>query len=129
MTTEISDRTSNESHYRQIYHRLGTTPEQLAQFCQRWQIVELSLFGSILRDDFNMNSDVDLLVTFKPNHSWGLEFIQMREQLSTLFNRPVDLMTRQSIINSPNILRRENILDSAEVIYVQKLEFILSQES
>ena len=86
MTTKISDR--------QIYDRLGITHEQLAEFCHRWQIVEMALFGSILRDDFNANSDVDILVTFQPNHSWGLEFIQMREQLSTLFNRPVDLITQ-----------------------------------
>lgn len=109
MTTKIINR--------QIYDRLGITPEQLAEFCQHWQIVELALFGSILRDDFNPNSDVDILVTFQPNHSWGLEFIQMREQLSTLFNRPVDLMTRNSIVNSHNVLRRQNILNSAEVIY------------
>lgn len=109
MTTKISDH--------QIYHRLGITPQQLAEFCQRLQIIELALFGSILRDDFNANSDVDILVTFQPNHSWGLEFIQMREQLSTLFNRPVDLMTKQSIINSHNLLRRQNVLNSAEIIY------------
>ncbi|MCT7958916.1 nucleotidyltransferase family protein [Laspinema palackyanum] len=109
MTTKIINR--------QIYDRLGITPEQLAEFCEHWQSVELALFGSILRDDFNPNSDVDILVTFQPNHSWGLEFIQMREQLSTLFNRPVDLMTLNSIINSHNILRRQSILYSAEVIY------------
>ena len=112
MTTKITKITD-----RQIYDRLGITPEQLAEFCQRWQIVELALFGSILRDDFNANSDVDILVTFQPNHSWGLEFIQMREQLSTLFNRPVDLITRQSIVNSHNLLRRQIVLNSAEVIY------------
>ena len=109
MTTKISDR--------QIYDRLGITHEQLAEFCHRWQIVEMALFGSILRDDFNANSDVDILVTFQPNHSWGLEFIQMREQLSTLFNRPVDLITQKSIVNSHNVLRRQTILNSAEVIY------------
>ncbi|MGC9524132.1 MAG: hypothetical protein ACP5D7_01170 [Limnospira sp.] len=53
MTTQISDR--------QIYDRLGITPEQLAEFCQRWQIVELALFGSILRDDFK---DLPSLVSF-----------------------------------------------------------------
>ncbi|MBP0027688.1 nucleotidyltransferase family protein [Roseofilum sp. Guam] len=128
MTTQISDRASETEFYRssntqpygQIYQRLGTTPEHLTEFCQRWSIIELALFGSILRDDFNANSDVDVLVTFKPDHSWGLEFIQMREQLATLFHRPVDLITRQSINNSPNMLRRQNILNSAEVIYVQE---------
>ncbi|WP_318699363.1 MULTISPECIES: nucleotidyltransferase family protein [unclassified Roseofilum] len=119
MTTQMSC-ASNAEHYSPIYERLGTTPEHLTEFCQRWSIIELALFGSILRDDFNADSDVDILVTFKSNHSWGLEFIQMREQLSTLFNRPVDLITRKSIINSPNMLRRQNILNSAEVIYVQE---------
>lgn len=100
-----------------LYNRLGITPEQLADFCQRWSIVELALFGSILREDFNPESDVDVLVTFTLDHSWGFEFIQMREELAVLFNRPVDLLTRQSIIHSHNVLRRETILNSAEVIY------------
>ncbi|MGL5083918.1 MAG: nucleotidyltransferase family protein [Microcoleaceae cyanobacterium] len=103
-----------------LQSRLGITPEQLAEFCQRWQVAELALFGSVLRDDFSANSDVDILVGFFPHHSWGLEFIQMREELSTLFQRPVDLLTHQSIINSHNALRRQVILDSAEVIYAAR---------
>lgn len=100
--------------------RLGITPEQLAEFCQKWKIAELALFGSVLRDDFSANSDVDVLVSFFSHHSWGLEFIQMREELATLFKRPVDLLTRQSIMNSHNVLRRQAILDSAEVIYAAR---------
>lgn len=103
-----------------LQSRLGITPEQLAEFCQRWKIAELALFGSVLRDDFSANSDVDILVSFTPNHSWGLEFIQMREELATLFQRPVDLLTRQSIISSHNALRRQAILSSAEVIYAAR---------
>jgi hypothetical protein len=103
-----------------LQSRLGVTPEQLAEFCQRWRIAELALFGSVLRDDFHANSDVDILVSFVPHHSWGLEFIQMREELATLFKRPVDLLTRQSIMNSHNDLRRQAILDSAEVIYAAR---------
>ena len=98
--------------------RIPITNEQLTDFCQRWEIIELALFGSILRDDFRPDSDVDVLVRLTPNHSWGLEFIQMREELSTLFQRPIDLLTRQSIMNSRNILRRQTILATAEVIYV-----------
>ncbi|MDJ1184666.1 nucleotidyltransferase family protein [Roseofilum casamattae] len=100
-----------------MYVRLGITPKELVDFCQRWSIVELALFGSILRDDFHLDSDVDVLVTFTPNHAWGLEFIQMREELAALFHRPVDLLTRQSIMHSHNVLRRATILNSAEVIY------------
>ena len=101
----------------QLRERLAITPGQLAEFCQRWKIIELALFGSILRDNFSTQSDVDILVRFVPHHSWGLEFIQMREELATLLNRPVDLLTYQSILNSHNSLRRRAILESAEVIY------------
>jgi uncharacterized protein len=104
----------------ELQTRLEITSEQLAEFCQRWQVAELALFGSILRDDFHADSDIDVLVSFTPNHSWGLEFIQMREELATLFKRPVDLLTRQSIMHSHNILRRQMILDSAEVIYATR---------
>ena len=100
--------------------RLTVTPEELSDFCQRWQVSELALFGSVLRDDFSANSDVDILVSFTPNHSWGLEFIQMREELATLFKRPVDLLTYQSLISSHNSLRRQVILDSLEVIYAAR---------
>lgn len=103
-----------------LQSRLGITPEQLTEFCQRWKVAELALFGSVLRDDFSANSDIDILVSFVPHHSWGLEFIQMREELTTLFKRPVDLLTRQSIMNSHNLLRRQAILDSAEVIYAAR---------
>jgi uncharacterized protein len=74
----------------------------------------------VLRDDFSDNSDIDVLVSFMPDHSWGLEFVAMREELATLFNRPVDLITRQSILKSRNDLRRQEILGSAEVIYVAR---------
>ena len=100
-----------------LQSRLGITPEHLAEFCERWKVAELALFGSVLRDDFSVNSDVDFLVKFSPHHSWGFEFIQMREELAMLLQRPVDLLTHQSVINSRNFLRRQAILDSAEMIY------------
>ncbi|MBD2634439.1 nucleotidyltransferase family protein [Limnothrix sp. FACHB-881] len=109
-----------------LQSRLGITPEQLAEFCQRWKVVELALFGSVLRDDFSVNSDVDVLVNFVPHHSWGLEFVQMRDELATLLQRPVDLLTRQSVMNSHNALRRQAILDSAEVIYAAAVGWALS---
>lgn len=55
-----------------IYSRLGITPHQLADFCQHWQIAELALFGSILRDDFTPSSDIDILVTYLPTAQRGL---------------------------------------------------------
>jgi uncharacterized protein len=101
-----------------LYQRLTITPNQLAVFCQRWNVTELALFGSIVRDDFRSDSDIDMLITLSPNHTWGLEIIQMRDELADLCNRSIDLLTRQSIEQSRNALRRQEILASAEVIYV-----------
>jgi len=109
MATKIADP--------KIFDRLGITLEQLTKFCQHWQITEFALFGSILRDDFRSDSDIDILISFAPNHSWGLEFVQMREELAAYFKRPVDILTRQSIEHSRNPLRRQAILNSTQIIY------------
>ncbi|AFY36695.1 DNA polymerase beta domain protein region [[Leptolyngbya] sp. PCC 7376] len=102
-----------------IYHRLQLTPEQLYEFCHRWQVAELSLFGSILRNDFNDESDIDFLVLFQSESNYGLfERFDMKEELAELIQRPVDLISKKGIENSRNWLRKKNILESAEVIYV-----------
>jgi predicted nucleotidyltransferase len=102
-----------------IYQRLGITPAELKSFCQRWQVAELSLFGSVVRDDFSENSDVDVLVTYLSTARRGLfEKIQMQEELETLLHRRVDLVSKKAIAQSRNWLRRRHILDSAQVIYV-----------
>ena len=90
-------------------------------FCQKWQISELALFGSVLRDDFNPDSDIDILVTFAPNAKRGLtQTIQMRDELEALFQRKVDLIVKNAIQRSDNWLRRKNILESAQTIYVAR---------
>jgi uncharacterized protein len=92
--------------------------EKIAEFCQHWQIAEFALFGSVLRDDFRPDSDVDILVTFSPNSKRGLtETIQMRDELQAIFERKVDLIVKAAIERSDNWLRRKNILESAETIY------------
>ncbi len=102
-----------------IYSRLGISSQQLTQFCQKWQVAELALFGSILRDDFREDSDIDLLVSYQPHAKRGLfEKMTMKEELEIMLNRKVDLVSKQAIIQSHNWLRRKNILESAEVIYV-----------
>ena len=91
---------------------------EIERFCQRWKIRELALFGSALRDDFGPESDVDLLVTFDPGARWTLfDMVHMREELTTLLGREVDLVSRRGIEGSRNPIRREAILSSAEVIY------------
>jgi predicted nucleotidyltransferase len=92
--------------------------EQIKEFCDRWQIIEFALFGSVLRNDFRPDSDIDVLVTFAPDAKRGLsETLQMRDELQTLFDRKVDFIVKAAIERSENWLRRKNILESAQVIY------------
>jgi len=91
---------------------------QIVAFCQRWRITELAIFGSILREDFGPESDIDILVTFAPEVQWSLlDYVEMQDELQTILGRSVDLLSRKSIEGSPNYLRRQAILDAAEVIY------------
>ncbi|MCT7974303.1 nucleotidyltransferase family protein [Laspinema olomoucense] len=92
--------------------------EKIAEFCQKWNLTELALFGSILRDDFNENSDIDIMVQFHPEaHPTLFDLAEMEEELKKLFHRDVDLVTRKGIETSRNYLRRQAILSSAQVIY------------
>ena len=102
-----------------LFTRLKASPQDIAAFCQRWQVAELALFGSVLRQDFNEQaSDVDLLVSFIPGYSWSFDdAFEMRESLSHLFQRPVDLISKASLEQSTNWIRKRDILSSAQVIY------------
>jgi predicted nucleotidyltransferase len=91
---------------------------EISEFCKRWQISELALFGSALRDDFGPESDLDMLVTFSPSANWGLlEHFQMQQELVTMLGRDVDLLTRRAVEQSRNWLRRREILSTAQVLY------------
>lgn len=90
----------------------------IGDFCQRWQIEEFYLFGSVLRDDFRPDSDVDVLVTFAPDAKLSLlDLVELQHQLSVLFGRAVDAIERQTIEASPNWIRRNEILNTATVLY------------
>jgi predicted nucleotidyltransferase len=91
--------------------------DRLADFCRRWKITEFALFGSVLRDDFRPDSDVDVLVTFAPDAHWGWKFVDLCEELEQLFARDVDVLTRRSVEQSENPFLKKAILTSAEVIY------------
>jgi uncharacterized protein len=92
--------------------------DQIQEFCDRWQITEFALFGSVLRDDFRPDSDIDVLVTFSPEaHHTLFGLVRMENQLKEIFQRDVDLVSRRGIENSLNYLRRHEILSSAQVIY------------
>ena len=98
--------------------RIELPADQIAVFCRRWGIVELSLFGSVLRDDFRDESDVDVLVSFAPSAERSLlDHVAMQDELSELLGRKVDLVSRRAIEASSNRIRREAILASLEPIY------------
>jgi len=95
--------------------------EKIADYCRRWKITELALFGSAMRDDFNPESDIDVLVTFDRDAHWTLfDMVDMQEELKEIFGRGVDLVSRRGIEGSQNYLRRKEILSSAEVIHVSR---------
>ena len=97
--------------------RIAIDRERLKDFCRRWQISELALFGSVLRDDFRPESDVDVLVTFAPGANRSLfDYGAMEEELAAILGQSVDLVNRQAIEQSANWLRRRAILESAERI-------------
>ncbi len=96
----------------------GMNREKISDFCRRWKIAGLSLFGSVLRDDFRSDSDIDILVSFKADAEWSLfDHLKMEEELSDILNRKVDLVSRRSIERSSNWIRRKAILDSAQPYY------------
>ncbi len=91
---------------------------EIAEFCDHWQVTEIALFGSVLRDDFRPDSDIDVMVQFHPEaHPKFSTLDQMEAELKTIFHREIDLITRQGIETSRNYIRRHDILSSAQVIY------------
>ena len=92
--------------------------DDLEAIAQHWQLTELSLFGSVLRDDFHAQSDVDVIIQFHPDAKPTFATLDRIEaDLEKLFNRPVDVVTRNGISNSRNYLRREAILSSAQLLH------------
>jgi uncharacterized protein len=91
---------------------------RIEEFCRRWKIVELSLFGSALREDFSPDSDIDLLVRFASDADWSLlDRARMERELVELLGREVDLISRVAVEASPNWIRRNEILGSAKTLY------------
>ena len=91
--------------------------DAIQQFCRRWKITELALFGSVLRPDFRPDSDVDVLVSFADGADWGLlAHLEMQQELASLLQRPVDLISKRALERSANWVRRDAILTTAQVI-------------
>jgi predicted nucleotidyltransferase len=99
--------------------RIHIDRPKVEDFCRRWKITELAFFGSVLRDDFRPDSDVDVLVVWAEDARWGLfDHIHAEEELAGILGRPVDLVDRGAIEESENPIRRRHILERAETFYV-----------
>ena len=98
-----------------VAERIKASPAQIADFCQRWSIIEFALFGSVLRDDFHPDSDIDVLLTFPRENplTWD-DHIKMQEEIEALFGRKVDLINKKYLKNP---YRRHEILNTQEVVY------------
>jgi uncharacterized protein len=93
--------------------------EKIAEFCRKWRVSELALFGSVLRDDFRPDSDVDVLVSWPSYDATPslFEHVDMEDELAEIFGRPVDLVSRKGVERSSNRFRKKSILESARVVY------------
>ena len=105
----------------QLQQRLGLSMPEIATFCQRWQITELSLFGSVLGNQFHSDRDIDIPIRFAPSTRQGLlTLAKIKYELETSTGRIVDIALKESIETSENWIRRNEILETAQVIYEQR---------
>jgi hypothetical protein len=94
---------------------------RIEEFCRRRHITEFALFGSVLREDFTPESDVDVLVTFAPDTKVSLfDFSHIEDELSEIVGRKVDVVERAAVEDSRNYIRRKHILANTETIYVAR---------
>ena len=97
------------------FHDIDIPDDKIAEFCRRRKVVELALFGSVLRDDFGPDSDIDVLVTFTHDCGWSLfDLVEMQEELKNIFQREVDIVEKEGLRNP---FRRHEILNHMEVVY------------
>jgi uncharacterized protein len=101
-----------------IKPRIRVPKKKMEAFCLKWNVKEFSLFGSVLRDDFRADSDIDVLVSFGEGSNYSLlNIVEMKDELKTIFGRDIDFVIKKSIEESSNYIRRDSILSSSEVLY------------
>ena len=94
---------------------LVVSDDRIVDFCRRWKITEMSVFGSVVREDFRPDSDIDVLVSFEAGASWSLlDLVTIQEELAALLGRSVDLIEEAALRNP---YRRAAILESKQVVY------------
>ncbi|MCZ7391946.1 MAG: nucleotidyltransferase domain-containing protein [Candidatus Methanoperedens sp.] len=102
--------------------RIDIPRDMIVEFCKKWKIREFSLFGSVLREDFRPDSDVDVLVTFSEDAKHTMfDLVHMEDELKQILGRDVDIVSRRGIESSRNYIRRNAILNSAEAVSLEKI--------
>jgi predicted nucleotidyltransferase len=97
------------------FHSIELPEDKIADFCRRWKITEFAVFGSVLRDDFGPDSDIDVLVTFEVDAPWSMwDLLDMRKELRDLLGRDVDLVEKDALRNP---FRKKEILREHKVVY------------
>ena len=98
-----------------VKRNIEISQQKIADFCRKWKVTELALFGSVLNRDFRPDSDIDVLVSFSDDAQWSLfDLVRMQDELKEVFGREVDLVEKAALRNP---FRRYSILRSKEVIY------------
>jgi len=98
-----------------IYPQIEVPMDKIKDFCRKWKIKEFALFGSVLREDFRPDSDIDVLVSFEEKVSWSLyDVVEMKDELKVIFGRDVDIVEKGAVRNP---FRRRSIMTNREVLY------------
>jgi len=98
-----------------MFQRINLPKEKIAEFCRKWKITEFALFGSVLREDFGPDSDIDVLVTFQDDAPWSMwDLLDMRKELKDLVGRNVDIVEKDALRNP---FRKQEILNNMEIMY------------
>ena len=93
-------------------------PQEIAEFCRRWKISRLAVFGSAAKGEARADSDIDLLATFAPDAEWSMfDHYRMEDELVELLGREVDLVSKEAVDENPNAIVKREILGSAREIY------------
>lgn len=97
--------------------RIELPPEKIADFCRRWSIATLEVFGSVLRDDFRPDSDVDFIAKYLPEANWSLlDRVHMKHELGDMLDRDVDLLNRRALEHGRQTSRAAAILAKAQLL-------------
>jgi hypothetical protein len=98
-----------------VSSKIPVDRQRIAEFCRKHHIRKLSLFGSVLGEDFRSESDIDVLVTFEPGQVIGLRIVDIEDELAQLLGRRVDLVSEKYL----NRRIRDSVLSAAEVQYAE----------